>query len=306
MALHICWQRSLSYPMSLQNKIRQFGRVASDVRLLPFYAQRRLLSTSVRDLMADRIARRLGGRGQAVGNALAHEGIVRLGKLLTNDHCAELRAYFESKLVSDGWRAPAKFFQPLSPTRDPLSHIGSHSETDIVTAPHLVALANRPDILAQVEEFLGCKPTISYLSAWWSYPTSLGAQHEQNFHRDVDDWRFVKLFVHLTDVGLDNGPHAYVLNSVRSESFRRIGRFSDKEIALAFDNQIISVTGEAGQAFLENTFGLHRGTPVQSGIRLIFQVIYGLRAGPYGPRQPVAANETGLDPYVNRVYLRST
>jgi hypothetical protein len=275
--------------MGLERKIRQLGRVASDTRLLPFYAQRRFLNPRVRDFVADRIARRLGGRGQAAGDELSQAGIVRLGKLL-----------------SDGWRDPAKSFTPLSAERDPLSHVASHSEVDIVAAPHILALANRPEILARVEEFLGCKPTISYLSAWWSYPTALGAQHEQNFHRDVDDWRFVKLFVHLTDVGPENGPHSYVLNSVQSKSFRRIGRFSDPEISLDFGDQVTSVTGEAGEAFLENTFGLHRGTPVESGVRLIFHVLYGLRAGPYGPRRPVAPNDLGLDPYVNRVYLRSS
>lgn len=290
--------------MSLQRKIRHLRRVASDRRLLSFYVQRRFMSVGVRDLVADRIARRLGGNGQTIGNELAQGGIVKLGKLLSQDQCAELRDYFEGKPASDGWRNPDKSFAPLSSERDPLSHIASHLDVDIIAAPHLLELANRPDILAHVEDFLGCKPTISYLSTWWSYPTTIGAQHEQNFHRDVDDWRFVKLFVHLTDVGPENGPHAYVLNSVRAPSFRRIGRFTDREIALDFGERITSITGDAGEAYLENTFGLHRGTPVQTGVRLIFQVIYGLRPGPYGPRQPIAPNASGFDPYINRVYLR--
>ena len=30
-------------------------------------------------------------------------------------------------------------------------------------------------------------------------------RHAENFHRDVDDLKFIKLFVYLTDVGDENG-----------------------------------------------------------------------------------------------------
>jgi hypothetical protein len=69
------------------------------------------------------------------------------------------------------------------------------------------------------------------------------------------------------------------------------------------------MTGCAGDAFLEDTFGIHKGQPVVEGRRLIFQVVYSMFQQPYGPRRPVSpvgsANLTAqpVDPWVNRVYV---
>ena len=71
--------------------------------------------------------------------------------------------------------------------------------------------------------------------------------------------------------------------------------------------------GVRGTAFLEDTFGLHRGLPPRSRNRLVLQVVYSLGTLPYGPRLPYDADQLGRDalahsmrdPYVNRVYLRA-
>jgi hypothetical protein len=67
-------------------------------------------------------------------------------------------------------------------------------------------------------------------------------------------------------------------------------------------------TGKAGTAFLENTYGFHRGVPPTEKPRLLFQVLYSLRNSIYGPDEPVArigadGIPAGIDPFINRVYL---
>jgi hypothetical protein len=175
-----------------------------------------------------------------------------------------------------------------------------------------LALANDPRILAIAGQFLGCKPTIGYVAAWWSYHTGKGAQQAELFHRDVDDWKFVKLFVYLIDVNESDGPHVYVRHSARSAKLAEIRRFTEDEVRQAFgDNNVVAITASAGQGFLEDTFGIHRGLPVTSGHRLIFQVVYSMFPIPYGPRRPVVspkeiveAHFTTLDPWINRLYVR--
>jgi hypothetical protein len=240
-------------------------------------------------------------------------GISHFGQLLSADQAAELRSYFLLKKVKDPYRPDEAPFLPDSSERHPDSHIAHHSTHDILQAPHLLSIANRPDILAIVEGLLGCKPTLGYLATWWSYHTEKGAQQAEHFHRDVDDWRFVKLFIYLTDVGPDNGPHIYVSHSSRSHELRQIRRFTDEEVVATFGaSQVLELMGRAGEGFLEDTFGIHKGQPVAEGNRLIFQAVYSMFPLPYGPKAPViAARDVKLndgispDAWINRLYLKS-
>ena len=307
--------------MSLKSKLRQAVTVARDSRWWPFYLQRRFLHPQRRSALAGRLARWRGGtresspqdaQARIASHALLTEGIADLGKLLDRAQCEALVDYFSALEVFDPYRAEAPRFRPLGEGRHPNAHIAHHDPLDIVRAPALMALANRKDILAAVELFLGCKPTLAYLAAWWSYATPVGAQQAEFFHRDVDDWRFVKLFVYLTDVGPDQGPHVYVARSSSSPVLAQIRRFTDDEVSASFaPEQILTMTGNAGGAFLEDTFGLHKGQPVANGQRLIFQAVYSMNELPYGPRRAVLALEeaqrihadTELDGWINRCYL---
>ena len=197
----------------------------------------------------------------------------------------------------------------MTSARHPACHVAYHSHEDVLGAPYLLDIANHPRILEGLHEYFGCVPTISYLAAWWSYPTELGPQQAENFHRDVDDWNFIKLFVYLTDVGPENGPHVYVRTSASSDRLNRIARFSDEEVVEAFgEDKLVVQTAGAGSAFLENTFGFHKGTQPKRGLRLMFQAVYSLNPLPYGPERPVASFDkymSGDDRLrrVNRVYL---
>jgi hypothetical protein len=213
--------------------------------------------------------------------------------------------------VKDTYRPDIPPWLPLGDGRHVHSHVGYHDHGDVARAPHLLEIANRPEILGIVERFLGCRPTIAYMAAWWSYPTGIEAQQAENFHRDVDDWRFVKLFMYLTDVGESQGPHVYVKKSANVARAGPIRRLTDEEVRAGHSAEdIVYMTGSAGEAFLENTYGIHKGQPVLAGHRLLFQVVYSIMPLPYGPKRPVIAHEeaaelggTAFDPFVNRVYV---
>jgi len=126
--------------------------------------------------------------------------------------------------VFDSYRPETPPYKPLSDARHPESHIAHHNHIDIINAPYLLQIANDPLILDIAASFLGCKPTIGYMAVWWSYPTIKRAQQAEKFHRDVDDWRFLKLFIYLTDVNDKNGPHIYVTHSSTSNQLNEIRR----------------------------------------------------------------------------------
>jgi hypothetical protein len=305
--------------MTFTSKLKQLRVAAADSRWWPFYLQRQFMSARRRESVASFLAARRGARDGGAAAAdeavrtLRETGLFHLGRLLEPEACAGLASYFSRCLVDDPYRPERGRFLPDDDRRPPESHVAYHAAADVVRAPRLLQLANDPRVLQTVQEFLGCPPTISYLTAWWSYPTGRGAQQAEHFHRDVDDWRFLKLFVYMTDVGALNGPHVYVAGSSASPKLRQIERFSDAAVEAAFGRESLRVmTGRAGEGFLEDTFGIHKGQPLVEGRRLIFQAVYSMHELPYGPKSAVVSRTevasvigaAGIDPWINRCYVR--
>jgi len=273
------------------------------------------MNPRLRAWVADRIARtrRTPPPSDLPAAAMAAElkeiGQLNLGYLLTPAQCAEVRDFFAARPAEDQYHPERPAFDPLGPDRDPNCHVANHRDEDIIAAPYLMELANDPRVVEVLHQYFGCRPLISYLGVWWSYPTPLAPQQAENFHRDVDDWRFIKLFVYLTDVGPDSGPHVYVKASADARAALRIRRYGDDEVADMFGRQAITAQiSRAGTAFLENTFGVHKGQQPSGGTRLIFQVVYSLSPLPYGPVAPVGRFAerlygTGANAEMNRIYL---
>lgn len=295
---------------------RRLDMLFSDWRWWGFYLQRQFMHPAMRRRLSAYVASRRPKHTaavphEAVGVACAElgsSGIAMLGELLDKQACKELHDYFGQRLVYDPYRQGSANFLPDGAGRHPSAHIAHHTAEDVLRAPYLLALANSPRILAIAAGFLGCKPTIGYLAAWWSYPTDVGAQQAERFHRDVDDWKFVKLFVYLSDVDASSGPHIYVRNSSNSPILVNTKRLADDEVIRAFGAaNVLTMTGEAGQGFMEDTFGIHKGQPVERGRRLVFQVVYGISPLPYSPMGPVLRSSEvsvkGLDLWINRAYL---
>jgi hypothetical protein len=298
--------------MIIEKIIRRI-RLFRDPRYVPFFLQRQFKAYSRRESVAKWIAKLKPQFPSSDAHAVTLEpkGIHIYGRLLSDKQVQEVELSLANSKVKDGYDLTWPAFLPKSNERRPECHVAFHEARDVVLTPHLLSLANRPDILATAARFLGCKPTIGYMAAWWSYPTPGKPKEAENFHRDVDDWRFLKLFAYLTEVDENNGPHVYVQDSVESFKLPEIRRFEDSEVEQNFGrDNILTLKAPAGHGFIENTFGIHRGLPPKSARRLIFQVVYCMTSLPYGPRKAVAAlNEAQaisiypLDPYVNRVYL---
>ncbi|MOA06818.1 hypothetical protein D3C78_1264830 [compost metagenome] len=131
--------------------------------------------------------------------ALEKAGYVMLDDLVRENEVEEMVDWFSDKKAFDRWNANAGYFDPESPPAD--CHTAPFSTEDIVNSPHAMKWVNDERVLKIVENILGVKPTLSNLSVWWSYPGHDAPQEAESFHRDVDDLRFVKLFIYLTDVG---------------------------------------------------------------------------------------------------------
>lgn len=159
----------------------------------------------------------------------------------------------------------------------------------LLAIPELKQVALSGPILQTAAMWLGCRPKILDVCAWRSLPTTT-PELAQRWHRDRDDWRSAKLFVYLSDVGPDNGPHQYIAGSHREEFFRShdlppeayfhgSGRGQNLDATL---DQLphVEFQGSAGRIFMTNNAAFHRGAPVRAGERVVFQVAFGLSVWP--------------------------
>jgi len=109
-----------------------------------------------------------------------------------------------------------------------------------------------PKLLSLVQKYLGCFPSLQSFNCWWHKKTS-EVYSTQQIHRDFDDYRFLCLFVYLTDIDMNNGPHVF---------------YPRTHLGLNLNNPT-PILGKAGTAILADTYALHHGAPLVNGERCL-------------------------------------
>ncbi len=302
----------------LMEKINSRLRAVADERYRNFYMQRFVTSIPARERYADAAAARLpvydgpvSPEAEADARRLGEDGYVVQRDLITSDQIAEIREFLGNVPFHDPCHRELGEF--AAPDNIPTGSFVAHVAEDVLPRiPHLLNIANRPDVLDVVARILGAKPTISCLQSSWSVPSHHeNARQAEKFYRDVDDWRFVKLFIFLTEIDEEAGPHVVVKGSHKLNMLTEIRRYGDEEVGQVFGvDQQVRLTGPAGSCFLEDAYGLHREFPPVSKPRLTLQVFYSLRPVIYGPIEPIGTLgvdgvPADIDPYINRVYCHA-
>ena len=214
---------------------------------------------------------------------------------------AEIRKYFDVNPVHKG---PQIYtfdgsYKHVDEARREYPMVGYRFD-QVVRAPHLVDIFNDPRLIDLLEAYLGCVPTLYSLNGWWSFPANRPELvHSQYFHRDIDDWRFVTLFLYLTDVDAVAGPHQVIEGTHTLEGMkdllwklealgRDVGRFDptasflncfgenlSNDCERLFKDQIFNATRPEGTMWLVNTKALHRGLMPKVTPRLVIWARYG-------------------------------
>ncbi|MDB5037623.1 MAG: hypothetical protein JWQ35_1151 [Bacteriovoracaceae bacterium] len=241
----------------------------------------------------------------------------------------EMRDYFSAQKV---YGADNKTLISLEEASERLN-IANYPVETILASPHLMSIAADPEILSIVENYLGTVPTISVVATWWSFAGKEAPKDAQLFHYDYDDYRFCKLFLYLTDVDMDSGPHCYVESTHTLEKIKQVREKCANESELAeFDKSYmhslrktdadilkyfgspIYLTGKAGSQFLVDTRGIHKGLLPTKNNRLLCQITYGvspllqdkptsIRLGtPESKNIPASINESPYN-YVARMFV---
>lgn len=140
-----------------------------------------------------------------------------------------------------------------------------------------------PKILKIAEDYLGNNPIVRNEYLWWSFPAKGDSNEDYDsprywFHYDIDDFKFLKLFIYLNDVDNETGPHIVVKNTHKQKpwKYKLNRRIESSKLNGFFENkEIVTLTGKKGTCFFEDTFTYHNGTPPKKP-RIVLQLEYSL------------------------------
>ncbi len=218
--------------------------------------------------------------------ALRVDGCLLFPSVLSKDICDRLTSFaLENPAIvrpMDGQSASVSRiarFDPLNPTavRYDLPTQQLLDNTDVQ------GLLADSSLLAIAQRYFNCPPRVDVLSMWWhsSFQASPDSEAAQLYHFDMDRIRWLKVFIYLTDVGPDDGPHTFVLGSHRTRGIptkmlsKGYARLDDDDVLQCFGKEkCVELCAPRGSLIVEDTRGLHKGNVVKPGgkSRLMLQL----------------------------------
>lgn len=196
------------------------------------------------------------------------------------------------KVKKDGWalkesflteEVASRFLDQITslPSRERNSLRVDYSQKDLLGLSVVRDLICNEFLVDIAASYLECEPIFTQVSAWWSLPStdaSLDDYSEaaQMFHYDMDEPKFVKFFIYLTNVSEYDGPFSLVSRTHLDKPIWEDRRYSEHElleIHRLADSEV-RFTGKAGSLVVADTAAFHRGTPVAKGPRLVIQPVF--------------------------------
>lgn len=155
-----------------------------------------------------------------------------------------------------------------------------YNSEDLIKLKSVQKIISNNLLINLASKCLDAEPILYNINCWYSFPsTKPDIMAAQKWHFDMDRPKWVKLFFYLTDCDKDQGPHSFVKgthkNSGIPSQIRNFGykRINDEIILRFFDkNDIVDFTCSEGDLLFEDTRGLHKGTSLNIGKRLLFQI----------------------------------
>ena len=201
--------------------------------------------------------------------------------LLPDAQCDQLLEFALSSQYNwiDGWRKnPAQFDR-----ENPIAIKYQMSQEDLIANPVVQDLMADKSFLSIAQTYLNCAPTLDLIGLWWT--TDFSRVPDRNsatmYHFDMTRIRWLNVFIYLTDVTTESGPHTFVRGSHKPGAIpwrflsRGYERIADDEVIEHYgEENIVEFLGPRGTILFEDTRGLHKGKHVLDGDRLIFQISY--------------------------------
>lgn len=147
-----------------------------------------------------------------------------------------------------------------------------------------VQFAIRPEITSIAYSYMEMWTRLNYYHLAKTLPVgTTEATFSQNWHRDSEEKRMLKVFIYLTDVDEDSGPFIYVQKSTYMNKYGDVAPQRPPEGSYPPDSlieenvsadDVITATGKAGTVIFCDTSGLHRGGYAKSKERIMSTTFY--------------------------------
>lgn len=223
---------------------------------------------------------------KTITKSLARDGYYVLENFLSSDQIESLQKLTEKYSCLSRDKSDLKIIPLLdvsTASRDVLNTRLDYFEKDLILDPVVQKIVTTPLFLEVASNYLKAMPKIDIVTMWWTFAnrkTNL-AEDAQVYHFDMDRIKWLKIFIYLDDVNIENGPHSFIRGSHRSFKIpyrllsRGYARLSDEDVFNSFSKgSEITFCGKKGTIIFEDTRGLHKGNPIKEGHRLVFQVEY--------------------------------
>lgn len=213
------------------------------------------------------------------GAELREDGYTVFQKRLDADVISRLAEFALNVDTRGPDGAPLGHYDPDAP-QAPVHHIGNQ---DLMNNPDVQRLICDPTLIGIAAEYLGGEPIFDFPAMWWSTTFSREASSEaaQLYHFDLDRLQWLKVFIYLSDVDQETGPHCYVRGSHRvgakpAEVLQRgYVRIPDEDLFPHYpQSDFKTLCGPAGSIFAGDTKCWHKGTPLAAGHRLVLEFEY--------------------------------
>ncbi len=178
-----------------------------------------------------------------------------------------------------------------------ISPFGTYDQIDILKDKKLLSFITNKEILDHAIKFFGCIPTLANINLYWSFIFNKRTG-PQNYHRDIDDYKVLNVFMNLTETSKNNGSYEHIqfshdydfiksnLNNI-DELKEDLSNFFNinyngygNDIFLKnkyFKDKIKEIYGVPGSINLADGFGLHRAVPPTINDRLVLWMTFGIK-----------------------------
>ena len=151
---------------------------------------------------------------------------------------------------------------------------------DLNKESYVKKLLTSEPFLSLAQNFLNTNSFSINASFFISNPAIITKEEQyanaQYFHWDNDFTKFLKIYIYLSDVDEDSGPHIIIPYTHKKKLFKhKLCRlYSDQEIYNSYDQRKIFL-GKKGSIFFSDGSGLHKGETPKKNTRLIVNAHYG-------------------------------
>jgi hypothetical protein len=174
--------------------------------------------------------------------------------------------------------------------------------------PHLYCeaahrIARDPQIVEVARRYLGAEPILNSSKLYWTIPPpdakgQMDAAAERGrFHYDLADVRSLAVFIYLSDVDEECGPHIVIPGTQGRKTLGgTVNRFlSERDALRRFGDRIRVVTGRRGTGWFEDIACYHKQAPARKA-RLMMSIIYSLHRPPLDDvaRRPIGVSEVRM------------